>query len=372
MKLKKYLYGLKQAGRKWNELLSETLIKLGYTQSEYDPSLFFQHFDDGTYVLMCIHVDDFYVVASKRSLMKQLHAKLEEAFGEVSIKSDEILGYLGMQVNTTEEDYISLSQPGYLNKILEKAGIDDDALSDIPYSDKMVEKDGDAEPFDKIEYLELIGMLNYLAVLTRPDILYSLSRCAQRCSNPNRGDYRRVLKIFKYLNKTKDYELRFKREGEIKLTCHVDASHIHYEEDGKGHFGYAFSLGEDDACFYARSQKMKIVTPAGSTESEYVALYEASTEVVFLRNLLEEIGFKQDGPTIVHEDNKSTIHMVNGEGKFHKQKHINVKFHYSRELVKQGVMSVQHCATEEMTADILTKPATKVIQTKLAKKMLGF
>ncbi len=117
---------------------------------------------------------------------------------------------------------------------------------------------------------------------------------------------------------------------------------------------------------------MKIVTPASSTESEYVALYEASTEVVFLRNLLEEIGFKQDGPTIVHEDNKSTIHMVNGEGKFHKQKHINVKFHYSRELVKQGVMSVQHCATEEMTADILTKPATKVIQTKLAKKMLGF
>lgn len=235
----------------------------------------------------------------------------------------------------------------------------------------MVLNDEDKESFDKTKYLELIGMLNYCAVLTRPDILYSLSRCAQRCSQPTVGDYRRVLKIFKYLNKTKEYAMKFKREGSIKLTCFVDASHIHYQEDGKGHFGYAFSLGPDDAAFYARSQKMKIVTPAGSTESEYVALYEAATEVVFLRNLLNEIGFTQEGPTPVYEDNKSTIHMVHGEGKFHKQKHINVKFHYSRELVKDNIIEVLHCPTEEMTSDILTKAASKAVQTKLSRKMLG-
>jgi hypothetical protein len=117
---------------------------------------------------------------------------------------------------------------------------------------------------------------------------------------------------------------------------------------------------------------MKIVTPAGSTESEYVALYEAATEIVFLRNLLEELGFPQGGPTTIHEDNMSTIHMVQGHGKFHRQKHINVKYHYSRELLNEGVIRVDHCPTEDMVADILTKGgATKTVHRKLARKMLG-
>jgi len=116
---------------------------------------------------------------------------------------------------------------------------------------------------------------------------------------------------------------------------------------------------------------MKIITPAGSTETAYVALYEAATEVVFLRNLLDEIGLTQDAPTVLYEDNKSTIHMVHGDGKFHKQKHINVKYHYTKDLVKREVIDVQYCPTGEMKADILTKAATRPVQEKLAAAMLG-
>jgi hypothetical protein len=372
VKLKKYIYGLKQAGRKWNDLLSETLTECGYTQCVYDPSLFYRTYGPRDYIIMAIHVDDFYVVATKKAHISNLHKELEKAFGEISIRSEEILAYLGMEVDQSNPDYISLSQPGYLEKILEKAGIHSSAKSDVPYTDNLVAQEGDDREFDKTRYLELIGMLNYIAVLTRPDILYALSRCAQKCSHPTERDYRRVVKVFKYLNTTKDYQLRFTRGGDIKLQCYVDASHIHYPEDGKGHYGYTFSLGEGDAAFYARSQKMKIVTPAGSTESEYVALYEAATEIVFLRNLLEELGFPQGGPTTIHEDNMSTIHMVQGHGKFHRQKHINVKYHYSRELLNEGVIRVDHCPTEDMVADILTKGgATKTVHRKLARKMLG-
>ena len=372
VKLQKYIYGLKQAGRKWNELLTSTLLACGYKQSVYDPSLFYRAFGPTDYVLMAIHVDDFYIVATKRAYIKNIHKELEMEFGEIAIRSEEILAYLGMEVDQSNPNYISLSQPGYLEKILEKAEIKDSAKSDVPYTENMVSQEGDDREFDKTRYLELIGMLNYIAVLTRPDILYALSRCAQKCSHPTEQDYRRVIKVFKYLNTTKDYQLRFTRGGDIKLQCYVDASHIHYPEDSKGHFGYTFSLGEGDATFYARSQKMKIVTPAGSTESEYVALYEAATEIVFLRNLLEELGFPQEGPTTIHEDNMSTIHMVQGHGKFHRQKHINVKYHYSRELLNEGVIRVEHCPTEDMVADILTKGgATKTVHRKLARKMLG-
>ena len=170
----------------------------------------------------------------------------------------------------------------------------------------------DKETINKIEYLELIGLLNYLAVLTRPDILYVQSRCAQRCSNPTRKDLRRVMRIFQYINTTKDKVLTFKK-GKPILTAYVDASHIQYQ-DGKSHMGYCFSLGKNDGCFYSKSSKMKIVTPAGSTESEYVALYEAATEAKFLRDLLHEIGFPQDEAVVINEDNTSVIQMIHNRG----------------------------------------------------------
>jgi hypothetical protein len=114
-----------------------------------------------------------------------------------------------------------------------------------------------------------------------------------------------------------------------------------------------------DGAFYARSQKMKLLTPAGSTETEYVGMYEAATEIVFLRNLLCELGFPQKSATVLYEDNQSAIHMVNGRGSFQKSKHVNVKYHYTRDLIKKGLIDVVYCPTKEMRADVLTKGLTR-------------
>ena len=350
--LKKYLYGLKQAGYHWSELLSLTLMKLGYKRSKFDPCLFYLH-KEKNYILMATHVDDFYIVTSKKDMIYTLHKQLVREFGEVTIKDDDVLSYLGMKIDVRNDEII-VSQPGYIEKILERVGIKEDEKSTLPFADSMREAPGDNDPIDKRTYLEHIGMLNYLAVLTRPDLLYPLSRCAQRCSNPTVGDLKRVKKIFRYINYTKEYGLTFSNDKLIQLVCWVDASHGQYD-DGKGHFGYSFSLSRNDGMFYCRSQKLKIVTPAGSTESEYVALYEAATEIVFLRNLLDEIGFPQNAPTVVYEDNKSAIDMALGKGSFHKQKHINIKFHYTRDLIKEKVLKLEYCRTEEMISDILTK-----------------
>jgi hypothetical protein len=258
-----------------------------------------------------------------------------------------------MFVSVKKDGSCSITQPGYLQKILEKCGIDLDSTASTPCVDKWSAKSDDAELVDKTEYLERIGMLNYLAVLTRSDILYAVSRCAQQCSKPTRLDMRKVNRIFYYLNGTKEYGINF-HPGAVELFGWVDASHLQYK-DGKGHFGYCFALGKHDGAFYARSQKMKIVTPAGSAEPEYVAMYEAATEIVFLRSLLSELGFSQKNPTVLYEDNQSAIHMVNGRGSFHKSKHVNVKFHYTKELVKKGKVDIVYCPTKEMRADVLTK-----------------
>ena len=180
---------------------------------------------------------------------------------------------------------------------------------------------------------------------------------------------RRVLRIFYYINATKDKRLTF-RAGPVKLTGWVDASHMHYQ-DSKAQIGYCFALGENDGCFYSRSMKLKIVTPAGSTESEYVALYEAGTEAVFLSNLLLELGFEDGRPVKINEDNTLVIHMVHGRGSFHKSKHINIKYHYTKQLIKDGVIKVKYCPTNDNLADLFTKPLDQLKTLDLASRVLG-
>jgi len=162
--------------------------------------------------------------------------------------------------------------------------------------------------------------------------------------------------------------LRFS-SGEVNLRCFVDAAHHSYG-DGKGHYGYSFSLEDNDGAFFAKSKKMKLVT-LSSTESEYVALCEATREAIWLRRLLGEIGFKQKDPTLIWQDNKSTIDMVNGHRNFQSSKHINPKYHYTGEMVDIGEIRLEHKDTEDMIADVLTKALPASSHNKLSEKLFN-
>ena len=369
-KLNKYMYGLKQAGKEWHDNLSGTLVNGGYSMSSADPCVFSRWYDDD-YIIMVTHVDDFYVVSNKQHLIDDLYNYLIQEYDEVTVKSGDVIGYLGMEIrrnsNTGE---IKLCQPGYVEKILKEVKLEEASYCDTPWPIHIDDKRDDLEFVNKNEYLRLLGLLNYLAIFTRPDILFALSKAAQKCTEPNAGDMKRLRRIFRYVGGTKDYGITFNADDDVKLYAYVDASHNCYD-DGKGHYGLCFTLGKNDGAFYARSNKLKLVT-LSSTESEYVAMCEASTEVVFLRRLLEDIGFKQDEPTIIFEDNKSCIDMIHGLSNHQRSKHINPKYHFTREQVKLGEIAIEYIRTEEMTADILTKSLPRGVFDKLAKKIINY
>jgi hypothetical protein len=177
-----------------------------------------------------------------------------------------------------------------------------------------------------------------------------------------------VKRILQYVYSTINDGIIF-NPGPIELVCYVDASHNCYE-DAKGHFGYSFSLGNLDGAFYVKSQKMKLNT-LSSTESEYVALCAAVCEIKWLRRLLAELGFPQKKPTVIYEDNMSCIEFVNGKLNHKATKHINPKYHFSREAVLMGDVKLEYCETSEMIADILTKPLSSKQHVKLAKLILN-
>ena len=92
-----------------------------------------------------------------------------------------------------------------------------------------------------------------------------------------------------------------------------------------------------------------------STEAEFVATTEAAKEIIWARLLLYDLGFPQTQPTVLYEDNQSTIKLIGDESYHAKTKHIDVRFHFIREHCMNGDITVEYLDTKNMTSDILTK-----------------
>ncbi len=101
--------------------------------------------------------------------------------------------------------------------------------------------------------------------------------------------------------------------------------------------------------------KRQLTVAKSSTESEYIALSTAAQEGIWLRRLLEDVGIKPDGSTTIFEDNQSAIQLSKNPKYHNRTKHIDVSFHFIREHVNSGTLSVKYCCTQEMIADVMTK-----------------
>ena len=259
-----------------------------------------------------------------------------------------------MSIVRNSDRTVTIWQPAYIDKMMQLAGITSGKDTKTPMALSYSESKNDNIKVDKTNYLSLVGLLNYLAILTRPDLLYSLSRVAQATSSPTQADLLKVKRIFRYVMHTREYGITYNNDKDFNLYCYVDASYNCYD-DGKSHYGYTISLGKDNGSFCAKSSKIPLVCTS-SAEAEYVACCYAAQEIMFLRRLIKKLGFDSGKPSILMEDNLSTIQMIEGKINHKTGKHINPKFHYTKQQVERGYLKILHCYSEHMIADLLTKP----------------
>jgi hypothetical protein len=295
---------------------------------------------------------------------------LTKEYGSVTINDGDLLSYLGMQLSVDRKSGdIHLSQPGYATQLCDiHLGTSERKVIHTPMAMNPTPREGDDTPYDVTEYLRAVGGINYLAINTRPDLLYALSTVASACASPTMGDWKKVMRIIGFIACTLDLGLTFKA-GPIELHCAVDSSFNTYH-DGKCHYGYAFFLCLGDAAFYSVSKRMK-VQPLSSTEAEYVAFCEACRDAVYLMRLLASIGFKCTGPIKMFEDNQSCIDMLNGQSRHTASKHINPKFHFGRDMVTNGTIVPVYIPTGEQTADLFTKALGRTVFEPLQAKLLN-
>ena len=108
--------------------------------------------------------------------------------------------------------------------------------------------------------------------------------------------------------------------------------------------------------FHASTNKQKFIH-SSSAGAELDAQVEGIKYLVWGRALMTELGFKQEGPSVLYQDNKSAIIMGNdGKGSFKNSKHMDVRFFFSKQFIDAETLKLTHCPTKIMVADILTKP----------------
>ena len=374
--LSSYVYGLKQASLEFRNSVDELLRASGY-MSTADPCIYVKDVGKDKIIITC-HVDDFLAVSTSKALLDEFGAVLSNKFGQdITVHSGDKLQYMGMVIQVCKNGDVFVSQPAYYMKLWKEYADDFDLVeasflkTNAPRYPMHANQDPlprDDEAIDSTWYKGVIGALNHLALMTRPDISFSLSVLASKCNSPTRGDVRRVKHLFRFVMGTRHLGLNFKRDSDFQLHVWADASYASREET-RSQTGYCFSLGADNATIYAKSTKQHLVT-LSSTESEYVAMFHSCTEVVFLKRLLQQLGFDQD-PITIYQDNQSTIHWAEGKENFHRVKHLDVKYHYVRELLKQHVIAIEYLVTTEMIADVLTKALVNDQFQYLAAGLLG-
>ena len=147
------------------------------------------------------------------------------------------------------------------------------------------------------------------------------------------------------------------KEGRTGLIGYTDSDYAGDIDDSKSTSGYVFLLGGGAVAWSSRKQP--IVT-LSTTEAEYVAAATCACQAVWMGRVLKEIGYDQGGEMVLLCDNTSTIKLSKNAVLHGRSKHIKVRYHFLRDLVKEGVIKLVYCNTEEQLADIMTKPLKMV------------
>ena len=159
--------------------------------------------------------------------------------------------------------------------------------------------------------------------------------------------------MISYLAGTKSLALKLGSDEGIVLYATVDASYATHD-DSKSHTGFTLHIGKDSGSVMATSKKQKI-TADSSTIAEFIATHIVAKEILWCRRLLSSLGYPQLEPTILFEDNKSTISMIKNKCNGKRTKHIDVRYNLIRELCEKMVIAMTYLSSAEMTSDTLTK-----------------
>ncbi|GJU41504.1 retrovirus-related pol polyprotein from transposon TNT 1-94 [Tanacetum coccineum] len=305
---------VKEAPHAWYDMLSSFLISNDFSKGSVDPTLFIRR-EGKELLLVQIYVDDIIFAAS------------------------------------TPELCIFINQSKYALESLKKYGFDSCDLVDTPMVEKSkLDEDKEGKAIDPSHYHGMIGTLLYLTA-SRPDLYISICMCARYQARPTEKHLNAVKRIFRYLKGTVHRGLWYPKDSSIALTTFADADHAGCQDTRRSTSGSMQLLGDRLVSWSSKRQKSAAIS---STEAEYIALSGCCAQILWMRSQLTDYGFGFNKIPMYY-DNKSAIALCCNNVQHSRSKHIDIRFHFIKEHVENGVIELYFVNTEYQLADIFTK-----------------
>ena len=358
LKLNKSLYGLKQSGRMWNNLLHNFLTDIDFVQSEADHCVYVCN-KNNCKIFLIVWVDDIIIASSSLDVTNSVKQMLANRF---KMKDFGYISYfLGIEFEISKNS-MKMHQEKYIQKILEKFKMFDCNPKLIPCDLNTVNLDfHDQSPLlsDPKLYREIVVSLIYLMTCTRPDICYIVTILSQYLCKPTMAHFNLAKHVLRYLKGTISQGLIFNCEGNKCLEGFTDASWAN--SDGrKSISGYCFRLSNMSALISWKSKKQSTVA-LSTCEAEYISMTHGIQEGIFLKQLLVDmLVFCNEDPVVLFVDNKGAIDLGKNPVHHQRSKHIDIKYHFIRSKIQDGQFVLKYVPSKDNIADIFTKPSTRL------------
>ncbi|GJX72154.1 retrovirus-related pol polyprotein from transposon TNT 1-94 [Tanacetum coccineum] len=293
-KLKKALYSLKQAPHAWYNMLSSFLISQQFSTGAVDPILFTPRTENDI-LLVQIYVDDIIFASTNTAMCDEFANQMTSKFkmsmmGQMSF-------FLGLQISQSPRG-IFINQSKYASEI-----------------GKLV---------DATLYRGMIGSLIYLTA-SRPVLNYAVCLCARYQAKPTEKHLQAVKRIFRYLNGTINMGLWYSKDTDMSLTAYADTDHAGCQDTRRSTSGSARFIGDRLVSWSSKKQKSTAISNYGFQFNKIPLYY----------------------------DNKSAIALCCNNIQHSRAKHIDIRYHFIKEQVENGIVELCFIRTAIPIADIL-------------------
>ncbi|KAL0553776.1 hypothetical protein IC582_007680 [Cucumis melo] len=358
-KLKRSIYGLKQASRQWYLKFNDTITSFGFKENIVDRCIYLK-ISGSKFIILVLYVDDILLATNDFGLLCQTK---EFLFKNFEMKDMGEASYvIGIEIfRDRTHGLLGLSQKAYINKVLEKFKMDKCSSSVVPIhkGDKFSlmqcpKNELERNQMETIPYASIVGSLLYAQTCTRPDISFVVGMLGRYQSNPRMDHWKAAKKVLRYLQGTKDYMLTYKRSDHLEVIGYSDSDFAGCVDIRKSTFGYLFLLAEGAISW--KSAKQSIIA-ASTMEVEFVACLEATVHGLWLRNFISGLGIVDSIAKLlrIYCDNSAAVFFSKNDKYSKGAKHMELKYFFVKEEVQTQRVSIEHISTKLMIANPLTK-----------------
>lgn len=358
-KLKRALYGLHQSGRAWYFELTKTLNEIGLNKVDSCNCTYF--FDNS--IILLVYVDDIVIFGKNRKCIDNIVDKLKQKFDiKVLGKTKRLLGVEFEELNGN----LVIHQIPYIDEVCKKYEHLNFPISSLPISkgiqfskSQCPHTKDEQDDMSNVPYRNVLGCLSFLASRTRPDLSYAVNIFSQFQNNPGFEHWNGLLKLLGYVSKTREYKLNLECKGS-DLIGFSDADFAANRDDRISMGGQFIMLGNAPVTW--RTFKEKSVS-LSTMEAEFMSMVESIKELTWLDNIISEcskyLKYKHNEKPILRVDNQAAIDFLKSPIENHRTKHIEVRYHYIRELYYKNMFEVKFVRSKSNLSDIFTKPLSQ-------------